>query len=71
MEAIGEMTQVRGKLALAGYRSVRSWADRHGYKAVTVRRVIYDWGCRSDREPHGGIARQVMSDLRRTLEGVA
>ncbi|WP_126458011.1 hypothetical protein [Sulfuritortus calidifontis] len=68
---LGDATTVRGKLALAGYRSVAEWAIKHGIKPVTARRVIYDWAQRADREPHGGIARQVMKMLRETLEGGA
>ncbi|MEO1750692.1 hypothetical protein [Thiofaba sp. EF100] len=68
-EPLGDATTVRGKLALAGYRSVAEWAIKHGIKPVTARRVIYDWGHRADREPHGGIAREVMKMLRQTLEG--
>jgi hypothetical protein len=74
VEPIGEMTQVRGRLALAGYRSLSEWAEAHDIKPVTARRVIYDWGMRTDREPHGGIAREVMRKLRATLaelEGAA
>ncbi|MEO1766761.1 hypothetical protein [Thiobacter aerophilum] len=65
---LGDATAVRGKLALAGYRSINEWANAHGVKPVTARRVIYDWANRADREPHGGIARQVMKMLRETLE---
>lgn len=67
-EPLGDATTVRGKLALAGYRSITDWANRHGIKPVTARRVIYDWAQRIDREPHGGIAREVMKMLRKTLE---
>jgi hypothetical protein len=65
---LGDATVVRGKLALAGYRSITDWANQHGVKPVTARRVIYDWANRVDREPHGGIARKVMKMLRETLE---
>lgn len=66
MKAIGDINTVRARVILAGYRSVSAWARVHGYLPVTVRRVIYDWGQRTDI-PHGGIGRQVMSDLRMTL----
>lgn len=65
--AIGDRTEVRGRLALAGYRSLAEWARQHGYAPVTARAVVYAWGERTDRGPHGGIARQVMADLRATL----
>jgi len=68
MKPLGNMTEVRAKLRLAGYPSVAEWATRHGIKPVTARRVIYDWADRTDRKPHGGIAREVMRLLRETLE---
>lgn len=68
MSAIDNSTHVRGLLALAGYRSIEDWAKAHGYKAGTVRRVVYDWWHRGDREPLGGIGRQIMRDLRQTIE---
>lgn len=67
-EPLGDATTVRGKLALAGYRSITEWAKQHGIKPVTARRVIYDWSNRTDRDPHGGIAREVMRKLRTTLD---
>lgn len=65
--ALGDATRVRGLLAMAGYRSINEWAMRHGVKPVTARRVIYDWANRADRDPHGGVAREVMRKLRETL----
>lgn len=67
-EPLGDATAVRGKLALAGYRSITEWAERHGIKPNTARRVIYDWAHRTDRDPHGGVAREVMKKLRETIE---
>ena len=67
LKPLGTATEVRGKLALAGYRSITAWANRHGVKPVTARRVIYDWANRVDRDPHGGVAREVMRKLRETL----
>lgn len=67
-EKLGDATKVRGRLAMAGYRSITHWADAHRIKPVTARRVIYDWADRDDRDPHGGIARDVMFKLRLTLE---
>lgn len=69
--ALGDATRVRGLLAMAGYRSISEWANCHGIKPVTARRVIYDWANRADREPHGGVAREVMRQLRETLREVA
>lgn len=67
MKPLGTATTIRGKLALAGFRSVSDWAARNGVNPVTARRVIYVWGNRADREPHGGISRDVMRMLRDTL----
>ena len=67
MKPLGNMTEVRARLMLSGYRSVAEWATKHGIKPVTARRVIYDWASRADREPHGGIAREVMRLLRETI----
>lgn len=66
MQTIGNMHTVRAQVMLAGYRSLAAWAKAHGYLPVTVRRVIYDWGQRPE-QPHGGIGRQVMRDLKKTL----
>jgi hypothetical protein len=67
LKPLGDATRVRGLLAMAGYRSITEWATRHGIKPVTARRVIYDWANRADREPHGGVAREVMRKLRETV----
>ncbi|MEY4413431.1 MAG: hypothetical protein RIQ53_724 [Pseudomonadota bacterium] len=68
-EAIGDVTLVRGRLALLGWKSLRAWSVAHGYLPCTVRATIVTWGDRADRrKPHGGIARTVMRDLRATLE---
>lgn len=64
---LGTADCIRIKLREAGYRSISSWAVSHGYKPATARRVIYVWGQRSDREPHGGIARALIRDLRHSL----
>jgi len=66
MQTIGDMNTVRAQVMLRGYRSLAAWAVAHGYLPVTVRRVVYDWGQRPDR-PHGGIGRQVILDLKKTL----
>lgn len=66
METIGDLNTVRAKVILAGYHSLSAWAREHGYLPVTVRWVVRNWGHRID-PPHGGIGRQIMSDLRATL----
>lgn len=66
MKPIGDMNAVRAKLLLAGWRSLSAWAAAHGHNPKTVWRTVTDWGRREDR-PLGGINRQIMRDLRRTL----
>lgn len=67
MKKLGDMNEVREKLRARGWSSVAAWARAHGYLPVTVRRTVYDWGGRADRDPLGGIGRQIVRDLRRTL----
>jgi hypothetical protein len=59
---------VRGKLALLGWPDFTSWAKAHGYDRQMLGAVVRTWGNRTDREPHGGISRALMHDLRRTLD---
>ena len=65
---IGDSIKVRGKLALLGWASVAEWARAHGYDQQIVRWTITQWGNRTDRRPHGGLSRQVLRDLRATLD---
>lgn len=44
--------------------SLPNFARRRGYGYVTVFTTLKRWGHRTDRQPHGGIARQIMADLR-------
>lgn len=67
LEATGDNLAVRGRLALLGWPSLAAWADAMGYDPQMVRITIKQWGNRTDREPHGGIGRALMRDLRRTL----
>lgn len=67
VQPLGDANRVRALLLMAGYRSINAWANAHGIKPATARRVIYDWAPRDDREPHGGIARDVMKKLRETV----
>ncbi len=64
MQARKNMQEVRAALIMRGWHSVAAWAVAHGYMPITVRRYIYDWWHRTDREPLGGIARQIGKDLR-------
>lgn len=66
MKPIGDVNEVRAKLLMRGWRSLSAWAVAHGYLPGTVRRAVYDWGPRAER-PWGGINRQIMADLRKTL----
>ena len=47
--------------------SVPAWARAHGYQPRTVYQVIERWAHRTDRPPHGGMARQIIADLRAEL----
>jgi hypothetical protein len=64
---LGDPLSVRGQLALLGWESVSAWAAAHGYERLMAAYCIRTWGNRVDRRPHGGIARALMADLRRTL----
>lgn len=62
-QALQNMREVKAALLLRGWPSVAAWAAAHGFMPVTVRRAVYDWWHR-DREPLGGIGRQIMAALR-------
>jgi hypothetical protein len=47
--------------------SLPDFARRKGYGYVTVFTTLKRWGHRNDRQPHGGLARQIMADLRAEL----
>lgn len=47
--------------------SLPDFARRRGYLYHTVFVTVQRWGHRTDRQPHGGIARQIMADLRAEL----
>ena len=40
-----------------------AWSKDHEYKYTTVFNTVLRWAGRDDRTPHGGLARQIMSDL--------
>ncbi|MFN4097787.1 MAG: hypothetical protein ACK4GG_13545 [Sphingomonas sp.] len=63
-KALENMRQVKAALLLRGWNSVSAWAIAHGFLPVTARRAIYDWWHRTDREPLGGINRQIIAELR-------
>lgn len=58
---------VKAKLRKCG-KSLHAWALAHGYPPSTVYNVVQRWEHRTDRQPHGGISRQIMAELRRELE---
>lgn len=51
----------------AKYGGAYAWAAARGHRARTVYLVIQRWGPRRDREPLGGMGRQIMADLRADL----
>lgn len=40
-----------------------AWAKANNHKYRTVWNTVSRWAGRDDRTPHGGLARQIMSDL--------
>jgi hypothetical protein len=47
--------------------SLPNFARQRGYVYNTVIWTLARWGHRVDRTPHGGLARQIMADLRAEL----
>lgn len=71
IEPIGDRVRVRGRLAIQGWPSLSAWAAAHGYGEEMANYTVKTWGNRTDKAPHGGVARALMRDLRRTLaEGI-
>jgi len=58
--------QIRAKLIGAG-SSLNAWAKSRGYNPRTVYLTVDTWAGRTDRQPHGGTAQRIMSDLRKDL----
>lgn len=67
MKAIGTTDEVKARLMLRGWRSMSAWARENGYLPVTVRMAVSIWGLRTDKEPHGGLNRQIIKKLRADL----
>lgn len=67
MKAIGTTDEVRARLMLRGWRSTSAWARENGFLPVTVRKAVNAWGLRTDREPLGGLNRQIIKKLRADL----
>jgi len=47
--------------------SLFAWATDHGYPLSTVYTTVDRWAGRTDRTPHGGLARQIIEQLRADL----
>lgn len=62
-QKLQNMREVKAALLLRGWPSIAAWATAHGYLPVTVRSTIYHWWHRRDREPLGGMGRQIMAAL--------
>jgi len=67
LEPLGDSLTILAKLRKLGWPYYSTWARAHGYHHATVRVVVAKWG-ESTEEPHGGIGRAIMRDLRATLE---
>lgn len=57
---------IRAKLKAKG-SNLKRWAEARGYTPRTVQGVVRRWAHRTDRAPLGGLARQIMAELRREL----
>ena len=57
---------IRAKLKERG-KTLRSWALERGYAPRTTYYAVRRWAHRADRQPLGGMSRQIMADLRREL----
>jgi hypothetical protein len=55
------------ELRRLGWRSVHHWAAANGHKKTTVTQTLNRWAHRTDKEPHGGTAKQIMRRLRRDI----
>lgn len=66
-QALQNMREAKAALLLRGWPSVAAWSAAHGFLPVTVRSTIYHWWHRQDREPLGGMGRQIMAALKAEL----
>jgi len=48
--------------------SLSDFSKRYGYKYRTVCIVAQRWWHRKDRNPHGGITKMILNDLRKEIE---
>lgn len=67
IEALGTVREVRIALMQLGWGGLTPWCLAHGYSRSAAQNALRAWGLRTDKTPHGGIARAVMRDLRATL----
>jgi len=50
--------------------SINDFSQRNGYNYRTVCVVAQRWWHRDDREPHGGIARSILKDLKHEVNAL-
>jgi hypothetical protein len=67
VKPLGDALSVRARLYLLGWPSVAQWANNHGYAEGTVREVLRRWSHKKC-EPLGGVSRDIMRDIRKTLQ---
>jgi hypothetical protein len=57
---------IRAALIARG-SSLALWARSNGFEERTAYQVVRRWAGRTDRAPHGGLARQIIASLRDEL----
>jgi hypothetical protein len=70
VEALGDPTTVRGRLALLGWKSLSAWAAAHGYDRKMVDYAVRTWGRPGHgkaRTCYGGITMSILRDLAVTI----
>ena len=70
VSALGDVTTVRGRLALLGWRSLSAWAKAHGYDRTHVDYAVRTWGRPGHgkaRACYGGITLAILRDLAATI----
>ena len=51
------------KALAASQTNLCAWAKKRRYKYTTVYNTVNRWAGRTDRTPHGGIAREIMKKI--------
>lgn len=70
VEALGDPTTVRGRLALLGWRSLSAWAAAHGHDRKMTDYAVRTWGRPGHgkaRACYGGITLAILRDLASTI----